>query len=209
MVKYIFICLLFGLFIPLAYGQQPDGFAIEPDTVPIVDQERSVVKKRKGSIFEGRPGKAALYSLILPGAGQVYNKSYFRVPFVYAAVGAMGYIMIDNTQKYKCFRDAYIAKIDGEPLDLSSRCINKGGNLIQFAEASTLRIARDQYNKNRQSAIIGFALVWIANSVDAYVNAHLKGFDMSEDLSSRSFRIDPSFERNGLGGPQVGVVISF
>ena len=209
-VKYIFAFILFCIVIPFSSAQQTDGFSVLPDTVPIVDQTESLVKvKKKGSIFKGRPGKAALYSLILPGAGQIYNKSYFRVPFIYAAVGAVGYIMIDNTHKYKCFRDAYIAKIDGEPLNLSDRCIKKGGTLIQVADASTLRLARDQYNKNRQTAILGFALVWIANSIDAYVNAHLKAFDIDDDLSSRTIRINPAFETNVLGGPQVGLVISF
>ena len=207
-MKSIFLVLFTVLSLGVSFGQQ-DGFSVLPDTIPVVEQRGPVVKEKKGSIFTGRPGKAALYSLILPGAGQFYNKSYFRVPFVYAALGTVGYMMIDNSQKYKCFRDAYIKKIDGEPLDLSDQCIRKGGILIQVAEASTLRLARDQYNKRRQTAIIGVALVWVANSIDAFVNAHLKEFDVSEDLSARRIRIRPDIGQNGLGGTQFGIVVAF
>ena len=104
-----FLLLLFTIgTIAWSYGQQ-DGFSVLPDTIPEVEQTGPLVKEKRGSIFSGRPGKSALYSLIIPGAGQIYNKSYFRVPFVYAALGGVGYLMISNSQKYKCYRDAYIA----------------------------------------------------------------------------------------------------
>lgn len=207
MKSFLLVLITIGT-IGWCVGQQ-DGFSVLPDTIPEVEQTRPVVKEKKGSIFSGRPGRSALYSLIIPGAGQVYNKSYFRVPFVYAALGGVGYLLISNTQKYKCYRDAYIAKIDGEPLDLDAKCLNLDNGLILRAEASTLRLARDQYNKRRQTAIIGVALVWVANSIDAFVNAHLKDFDVSEDLSNRRIHIRPDIGQNGLGGTQLGIVVSF
>ncbi len=207
-MKSFFLALFTIGTIAWGHGQQ-DGFSVLPDTVPEVEQTRSLVKEKRGSIFSGKPGKAALYSLIIPGAGQIYNKSYFRVPFVYAALGGVGYLLVSNSQKYRCYREAYIAKIDGEPLDLDDKCLNLDNGLIQRAEASTLRLARDQYNKRRQTAIIGVALVWVANSIDAFVDAHLKDFDVSEDLSHRKIHIRPDIGRNGLGGTQYGIVVSF
>ncbi|HEY3387094.1 MAG TPA: DUF5683 domain-containing protein, partial [Saprospiraceae bacterium] len=68
-------------------------------------------KEKKGSIFSGKPGKAMIMSLIIPGTGQIYNKSYLRVPFVWGAVGGMGYLVYDNTVRYNCLRDAYVASV--------------------------------------------------------------------------------------------------
>src|SRR5687768_9059853 len=77
-----------------------------------------VEKEKKGSIFSGRPGTSLLMSLVIPGAGQIYNKSYLRVPFVWGAVGGMGYLLVQNSRQYICFRDTYIDKIDGDPLTI-------------------------------------------------------------------------------------------
>src|SRR5688572_8947407 len=81
------------------------------DSVVVVEDSINIEKVKKGSIFSGRPGKSLLLSLAIPGAGQIYNKSYLRVPFVWAAVGGMGYLLRENSRAYQCFRDAYIAKI--------------------------------------------------------------------------------------------------
>src|SRR5687767_13766070 len=72
------------------------------DTVIVLTADTTKVKTKKGSIFSGRPGKSLLMSLVVPGAGQIYNKSYLRVPFVWAAVGGMGYLVVINTQYYQC-----------------------------------------------------------------------------------------------------------
>src|SRR5687768_16349575 len=83
---------------------------IEEDTIIRPTQSEKV---KKGSIFSGRPGKAFLMSLIVPGAGQIYNKSYLRVPFVWGAVGGVGLVLQYNTRQYHCYIAAYISKIDG------------------------------------------------------------------------------------------------
>src|SRR5687767_12908402 len=86
------------------------------DSIVVVEDSLTTEKVKKGSIFSGRPGKALLLSLAIPGAGQIYNKSYLRVPFVWGAVGGMGYLLRENSRAYQCFRDAYIDKIDGNPI---------------------------------------------------------------------------------------------
>lgn len=181
----------------------------EQDTVEIEQKEET---KKKGSIFSGRPGKSLLMSLVIPGAGQIYNKSYLRVPFVWAAVGGMGYVLINNTHQYNCFKEAYIDKIDGNPLTIPAYCYDE----IPFttietvrlddATDSTVRRLRDQANVNRQWAIVGFALVWLANGVDAFVDAHLKDFDIDEDLS---IDIGPKIENEPFAPMRVGVFVQF
>jgi hypothetical protein len=106
------------------------------------------------------------------------------VPFVWGAVGGVGLLMDYNTRAYKCYRDAYKAKIDGVDYVIPSSCPEETSKVIErTVDAPSLRIERDNANSAKQLAIVGFTLVWLANGVDAFVDAHLKDFDIDEDLS--------------------------
>ena len=139
-------------------------------------------KEKKGSIFSGRPGKSMVMSLIIPGAGQIYNKSYLRVPVIWGAVGGMGYLVHYNTVRYNCLKDAYAASVDHLPYTFPDHCSEFDG----ITNSSQLKALRDQYNNSRQLSIVGLSLVWIANGIDAFVNAHLKEFDIDEDVSIKA-----------------------
>jgi len=178
------------------------------DSLVVVETPKKV---KKGSIFSGRPGKSMLMSLVVPGAGQIYNKSYLRVPFVWGAIGGVGALMINNTQQYKCYRDVYIHLIDGTPVDLPEHCKHDSNNdhipdLEQITDASRIRLIRDQANKNKQAAIVGFTFVWLLNGVDAFVDAHLKDFDIDEDLS---IEIGTRFEDDPYAPMRMGVFVQF
>lgn len=123
-----------------------------------------------------------IMSLIIPGTGQIYNKSYLRVPFVWGAVGGLGYLVHYNTIRYKCFRDAYIASIDNTPYIVPEHCAKEFIG-VDLNNSAQLKANRDVYNNNRQLSIVGLSAVWILNGIDAFVNAHLKEFDVNEDLS--------------------------
>lgn len=138
-------------------------------------------KEKKGSFFAGRPGKSMLMSLVIPGAGQIYNKSYLRVPFVWGAVGGMGYLVHYNTVAYQCRKAAYEASIDGN--DYSEPCNTCEESLKVITEPARLKSLRDEANEARQLSIVGFTLVWLANGIDAFVDAHLKDFDIDDNLS--------------------------
>ncbi len=161
-----------------------------------------IMKEKKGSIFSGRPGKSMLMSLVIPGAGQIYNKSYLRVPFVWGAVGGMGYLVYYNTQKYNCLKDAYIASIDGTVYTFPAHCSEFNG----ITNSARLKSLRDEYNKNRQLSIVGLSLVWLANGIDAFVNAHLKDFDIDEDLS---IRVGTKFDDDPYNPMRMGIYVHF
>lgn len=178
-----------------------------------IDKRPEVMKEKKGSIFSGRPGKALVMSLIVPGAGQIYNKSYLRVPFVWGAVGGMGYLMIRNTQQYKCYREAYIARVDNDPLTLPSFCYpqipgttNITPEFLATLDPAIIRRERDNANVYKQWSIVGFSLVWLLNGVDAFVDAHLKEFDIDEDLS---IDIGPKLEDDPFAPMRMGVFVKF
>lgn len=177
---------------------------VEEDTIIRPEQTEKV---KKGSIFSGRPGKAFLFSLAVPGAGQIYNKSYLRVPFVWGAVGGVGWYLRYTTRNYNCFRDAYISKIDDTPLDFSY-CDNDhiDHSLLSQLSEDAIRTERDLANKYRQTAIIAFSLVWLANGVDAFVDAHLKEFDIDEDLS---IDIGPKMENDPHAPMKMGIFVQF
>jgi hypothetical protein len=182
----------------------------QEDTVQITSAE----KIKKPSIFSGRPGKSLLFSLVVPGAGQIYNKSYLRVPFVWAAVGGAGYFLVNTSRQYNAFRDAYINKIDMQPVSID-RWVDKHGEIpftdftaatLENAPTTSIRKFRDEANVNRQWAIIGFSLVWLANGIDAFVDAHLKDFDIDEDLS---IDIGPRMDDDPFAPMRMGIYMQF
>lgn len=169
-MKGMYLLALLLLFMT-SLSAQNEGFYPEQDTVEEIEVD--YVPKIKAKMFSGRPGRAALYSLIIPGAGQAYNKKYWQVPIVWAGVGTAGYFMDFNTKKYNMHRDAYKNRILGEPVHPD----------LERYSAEEIRNLRDQWNEYRQLSIFVFAATWIANSAHAFVSAHLKDFDISDDLS--------------------------
>ena len=124
------------------------------------------------------PNVAYKRSLMLPGLGQAYNRSYWKIPIVYAGFGTITYFFIDNHINYKEFQAGYRCRLD-------STCTDTFTNINN----STLVSARDFYRRNRDFMVIVAVLWYGLNVVDAYVEAHLKYFDVSDDLS---MQIKPS-----------------
>ncbi len=125
-------------------------------------------------IFTGKPGKAALYSLIIPGGGQVYNKRYWKVPLVIAGEGAAIGWMLWNNSRYKEWRNAHLDLINGE-ID-SYRGVSN---------PTTLRAVRDNFLKQREYGYLVVALAHILNVFEAFIDRHLIDFDIDDDLSFR------------------------
>lgn len=122
------------------------------------------------------PAKAAFYSAILPGLGQAYNKSYWKIPVIYAALGTGLYIIIDNDNKYNDFRNEYKARIQGtnNPNDPYFGPIKNDDSIIR---------AQRFYQKNRDLAILVTSLIYVLNVIDANVDAHLMQFNVNDKLS--------------------------
>lgn len=118
------------------------------------------------------PSKAAFYSAVLPGLGQVYNKKYWKVPVIYAGMATGIYFYIENNKDYNRFRDAYKRRLAGYTDD-------------EFQGISTNRLidAQKSAQKNKDVSIIVAVLFYLVNVVDANVDAHLQQFNVSDDLS--------------------------
>ena len=113
------------------------------------------------------PGKAILLSALMPGLGQIYTKSYWKLPIIWGLGGYYVQGWIKNNNRYREFRDQYLESISPS---------NPQGNL-------QTKNFRDFYRNQRDSYAWYFGILYLANLVDAYVTASLYEFDVSDDLS--------------------------
>lgn len=143
------------------------------------------------------PSKAAFYSAILPGAGQLYNKSYWKIPLVYGGMGTSLYFYIDNNKAYNRARDEYKLRLRG--IDRTDN--PKVGTYTKEQLATVQRSAQ----RNRDLSLFITIGLYILNVVDANVDAHLQQFNVDEDLTFK-----PTFEYNQpLNQHQFGVQMTY
>ena len=154
------------------------------------------------------PRKATMHSLILPGWGQAYNRSYWKIPVVYAALGITGYIFNYNRLQYNKVKYAYFSVINRNTIDSS---LFPRGNvdpaLKRFVDANdsySLQLYRNEYRKDIDYSVLFFIFFWALNVVDATVDGHLKDFDVTDDLS---MKIKPAFYDSP--GVPLGVSVVF
>ena len=121
------------------------------------------------------PAKAAFYSALLPGLGQAYNKKYWKIPIVYAALGTAIYAYSFNDIKYNEVRDAYKRRLEGFSDDQFSFLTDK----------ERLVSAQKFYDRNRDISTFFIFGIYILNIIDANVDAHLKQFNVNDKLSLR------------------------
>jgi TM2 domain-containing membrane protein YozV len=124
------------------------------------------------------PGKAALFSAVVPGLGQIYNHKYWKIPIVYVGYGVMTYFIITNTNNYITYQCAYIEKVNGNTQ-------GNYANLVNRYTEDQLLSAREYYRRNLEISILITAVWYSLTILDAAVDAHLKTFDISKDLSMR------------------------
>jgi hypothetical protein len=147
----------------------------------ITDSSKNGQKVKKTRVYN--PRKAALYSAILPGLGQIYNRKYWKLPIVYGALGGSAAIFFFNLNNYKATRFAYRVKYNMRVNFTDSALAPKiRADLVRYSEES-LRANRDAYRRDIDYSVLFLALLWGLNVVDAAVDAHLKAFDVSPDLS--------------------------
>jgi hypothetical protein len=168
------------------------AFAQEVTDTTVVDPE--VMEK----VEKHSPTKATILSAILPGAGQFYNKKYWKIPVLYTGLAAIGYAVDFNQDRYTTYRNALKIRTDG---DASTTDDFEG----VYSEEN-LRTLKDFYRRNRDLSIIIGGIVYVLNILDAHIDAHLFYFDVSDDLS---MKISPALIANELKKSEMpGINIS-
>lgn len=132
------------------------------------------------------PSKATWYALVCPGLGQIYNRSYWKVPILYGGVATLSYLIIWNGRMYNDYKNAYHDLMDNDPttnsyVSLVPSRSDYGDEWMQ----SALKKRRDMYRRYRDLSIFGMAALYVVSVVDAFVDAHLYDFTVSDDLSLR------------------------
>ena len=119
------------------------------------------------------PKRAGLYSAILPGAGQVYTKKYWKIPIIYAGLITSAYYINESHNLYDLYKQTYLNRMAGDRTDEFTN---------NYTDANLLTL-KDHHRINREISALLFTLVYVLNIVDASVSAHLFDYDISEDIS--------------------------
>lgn len=159
------------------YGQKLDIDTTQITEIPV------------DSVQVHSPKKATIYSAILPGLGQAYNKKYWKIPLIYAGFGTIGYFIGWNNGFYSTYKQAYSDFTDDDPatdsyLELDATQyydLENPTDSLNFK--SGLSKQSDYYRRNRDLLIISMIGFYGLNIIDASVDAHLFDFDISEDLT--------------------------
>jgi hypothetical protein len=122
------------------------------------------------------PTKASIYSAVLPGLGQAYNKKYWKIPIIYAGFGVMIYFIVTNTQEYKLYKEAYVYTANNDSVPTDNPYVGK-------YTLDQLEDGMNTYRKWRDISYIVTGLWYVLNVLDANVDAHLFTYDISDDLS--------------------------
>ena len=170
----------------------PDNATVldQPDTTQVTPQQEAKIRK----II---PRKAAMRSLMFPGLGQIYNRQYWKLIFVYGGLGAAVYAFQFNQRNFLRYEAAYK---EAYSMPAINPLYNAKGTTIddRWLSVTTLQQASNQYHQWRDLTIIATAAGWALNIVEASVAAHMKTFDLTDDIS---LRIKP----NGFVMPGVGI----
>jgi hypothetical protein len=175
----------------------------QKDSIPkiVILKELKVKGKiKQGGIYNPlAPSKAAFYSAVFPGMGQIYNKKYWKAPIVWGALAIPAYYYQINNSDYKRFRRAYKLRKNGLVDEF-----NINGQIVVSTE--TLETAQEQLRENRDMSLLTGVILYILQIVEASVNAHLLQFNTDDNLSFR-----PSIISNPIrfDAPTVGLRIKY
>ena len=150
--------------------------------------------------------KATTLSTICPGAGQIYNKSYWRVPIIVGGLASTIYTIDWNNRGYQRFKTAYNLRVDYD----NNPDKYPNGSADEFRgnyTATFLKNLKDSYRRNRDLCILLTAGIYLLNILDAHVDAHLQDYDISDDLT---MNMEPYFDVTPVGSkPTMGLSLNF
>lgn len=199
-IRVSFLALLFLASLSVTAQSTPDSISSPPrikERVPVIAEP--VVELGLPEVKEPRiyvPRKALMWAII-PGGGQVYNRRWWKVPLVFSAFSGVVAVLDFNQSNYERFRDAYDLQLAGQEHEFSS---------LGYSD-DALRSLRNNFNKSRQTNYFMLLAVYLLQGVEAYVDTHLRNFDIDEDLSQ--WQITPQVMPGIAGQTPTTVVLQF
>lgn len=142
-------------------------------------------RKRPGEVYwMPDPTKAMWLSLLMPGAGQIYNRSYWKVPLIYGLGVGSFYVVSFQGRMYKEYSAAYYSLVDNDPNTNDFVPIFEGlGDVDDNWKKTVLERKMNSYRRYRDMCIFASVILYVGNALDAFVDAHLYDFSISENLS--------------------------
>jgi len=161
---------------------------------------RKNIKIEKGGIYNPlAPTKAAFYSAIFPGLGQIYNKKYWKTPIVWGALGTSIYYYLNNNKEYKSYRTANKLRRN----NLIDEFTVDGTEILSL---ETLERAQDQLRENRDLSLLTTLILYVLQIVEASVNSHLLQFNTDDNLSFKPTFVNDPIK---IDAPKVGLTIKY
>lgn len=198
-----------------AQGRGADDTVSDPDTIvsstpvdtarlrqlsdSLLAQPIAKAQQQVQKAFVPKPTKALWLSLVLPGAGQIYNRKYWKLPIIYGGFFGCAYALTWNQMMYRDYSQAYLDIMDDDPntksyLDMLPPRYDITGREDQFKKI--FKRKKDFYRRYRDLSAFCFIGVYLLSVVDAYVDAQLSEFDISPDLS---MKVEPAV----IGTPKL------
>ncbi len=195
-LKKIIFILLIAFFSANLFAQK-DSTNIKIKDIKVKGKS----KIKKGGIYNPlSPSKAAFYSAIFPGMGQIYNRKYWKAPIVWGALALPAYYYQINNSDYKRYRTAYKLRKIGLQDEFT---LDDGSTSVSL---ETLETAQEQLRENRDMSLLMGVILYVLQIVEASVNAHLLQFNTDDDLSFKPALImDPI----RIETPSVGLTIKY
>lgn len=154
-------------------------------------------------IMQHSAHKATIYSLVLPGLGQAYNKKYWKIPIIYAGFGVLAYNIKNNNDITKEFTKAYRIKVQYDTIPSGLKYVK-----TDYDESQLLK-GRDFYRRRVELSIIFTAAWYLLNVVDAAVDAHFFDYDVSENLSLNVKPVIINTPNHPLGTGGISLSMNF
>ncbi|MGG5600010.1 DUF5683 domain-containing protein [Myroides sp. C8-3] len=166
----VLLIIIFSTFFHLA------GFAQEEE---ILEKDSKKEKRNKEVVYKPidpvAPSRAAFYTTIVPGLGQIYNRKYWKVPLVYAGIGIPVYFWADNQRNYDRYRNEYKNRLQGK--------VDQTDETLAGLDEERLLDGQNFYRKNRDLSVVIAIGFYVLSIVDANVDAHLMQFNVNENLT--------------------------
>jgi hypothetical protein len=199
---FLFIGCIFFCSAELS-AQKKDTSA--PKNSAVVKKDSTLIKSDTVVKLKFRPQVATRRSAILPGWGQATNKEYWKIPLVYGVLAIPGALYFYNDSWYNKTKYAYEAKFKAQAPTLDSSGLAGIDPQLKNLGLASLQSYRNTFRRDRDYSILYFILAWGLQVADATVFAHLKQFDVSDDLS---LQVKPQFNPN-TRTPGLGLVFNF
>ncbi|MBQ3768207.1 MAG: hypothetical protein II866_04340 [Prevotella sp.] len=196
-----------------AYAQQEDEIIADSVVVQavqttdsitsvVVEKAKKLRPKRDWNTWKPNPQRALWLALVIPGAGQIYNRKFWKLPIIYGGFMGCIYALTWNNMMYKDYSQAYLDLMDDDPGTASyNKFLHLGKQIQTKADEERykkiFKSRKDKYRRWRDMSFFVMLGVYAFSVIDAYVDAELSQFDISKDLS---LTVEPAVMPNHNGG---------